>query len=746
MKRHDSLQSLLHAARHREWAIVGAVGAAWTAILGMASWLLTGVSAALIVVLLSVVWLLFHAYRRTRPLDIAWLTRTLDGASAQLEDSSALLLDDKPVIETLRRLQADRVRTIFSRMEQPDLRRPWPWKLLAISYLLAVVSLLVLRMDALPANRITSLATQAARGSTAASPETPRVASVQLTIRPPAYTGLPVRNVQAIGTRAPAGSALRWSLRVTPAVDSVALVPHDGPAVSFALREGAWQGRMTLDRSLLVRVEAKGTRLDPRLHRIEAVPDTPPRVRLLQPNRTLNLASPGQRQFGLEFEASDDYGVAGARLVVTLAQGSGENIGVRSQTLQIAGSGPARKRRFAASLDLAALGMQPGDDLIAQLHVDDGRRPRAQTTRSASAILRWPLPASTDLSSMEGLVQRILPAYFRSQRQIIIDSEALLAERGKLAPDDFVARSDAIGVDQRLLRLRYGQFLGEEGGEAPHLPGEDSPRDAAGAAKESATSLFADAHVHAQDRETASPEASASAPPEAVEHLHEEAPQGEAPAFGASVSVTEEFGHTHDIPEAATLLDPATQKLLRAALGEMWQAELHLRQGFPQRALPFENRALEFIKKVQQADRIYLAKVGSEIPPVDPSRRLTGKRDGLRDREDTLEAAPTREVALAALWSALGPESDDAGDVGLASVLSDAESWLSEREQSAQVLDAIAAIDGVQVDPDCAPCREKLRASLWVLLPQPVAGVRRRDSVSPDQRAYLDAVARERQR
>ncbi len=746
MKRHDSVQSLLHAARLREWAIVGAVGAAWTAILGMASWHLAGVSAALIVVVLSMLLLLFQAYWRTRPLDTAWLTRKLDGASPQLEDSSALLVDDKPAIENLRRLQADRVRRIFSRMEQPDLRRPWPWKLLAISWLLAVASLLVLRLDTLPASQVTASDTRAAGESSVASPETPRVASVQLTIRPPAYTGLPERNVQTIGTRAPTGSVLRWSLRVAPAVDSVALVPHEGPAVPFAPGEGAWHGRMTLDRSLLVRVEAKEMRLDPHLHRIDAVPDNPPRVRLLLPERTLNLASSGQRKFGLAFEASDDYGIAGARLVVTLAQGSGENIGVRSQTLQIAGSGPARKRRFAASLDLAALGMQPGDDLIAQLHVEDGRRPRAQTARSASAILRWPLPPSNDLSSLEGLVQRILPAYFRSQRQIIIDSEALLAERANLAADDFVARSDGIGVDQRLLRLRYGQFLGEEGGEAPHLPGQGPPHADSAPEKEPSTSLFADAHVHAQAREADWPEASASARHEAAEDAHDEAPQGAAPAFGDSASVTEEFGHTHDIPEAATLLDPATQKLLRAALGEMWQAELHLRQGFPQRALPFENRALEFIKKVQQADRIYLAKVGSEIPPVDPSRRLTGKRDGLRDREDALEAAPPREVALAALWSALGPEADDAGDAGLASVLSDAESWLSGREQSTQVLDAIAAIDGVRVDPDCAACREQLRASLWVLLPQPVAGVRRREPVSPDQRAYLDALARERRR
>ena len=65
-------------------------------------------------------------------------------------------------------------------------------------------------------------------------------------------------------------------------------------------------------------------------------------------------------------------------------------------------------------------------------------------------------------TGVEDLVQKAMPAYFRSQRQIIIDAEALLKEKPKLAQEKFVQRSDNIGVDQRLLRLRYGQFLGEE--------------------------------------------------------------------------------------------------------------------------------------------------------------------------------------------------------------------------------------------------------------------------------------------
>ena len=54
-----------------------------------------------------------------------------------------------------------------------------------------------------------------------------------------------------------------------------------------------------------------------------------------------------------------------------------------------------------------------------------------------------------------------------------------------------------------------------------------------------------------------------------------------------------------------------------------------LRQCRPEAALPFENTALNFIKQVQQATRIYLPRIGSQQPPIDMTRRLTGKREGI---------------------------------------------------------------------------------------------------------------------
>jgi hypothetical protein len=294
---------------------------------------------------------------------------------------------------------------------------------------------------------------------------------------------------------------------------------------------------------------------------------------------------------------------------------------------------------------------------------------------------------------MEGMVRKTLPAYFRSQRQVIIDTEDLITQRGKWSAARFTDRSDAIGVDQRLLRLRYGQFLGEEA--------EDVEDPAAGG------------HDDHADEPAAQP--------------------------GAAAAVLEEFGHTHDIPEAATLLDRETRELLRSALREMWQAELHLRQGQPARALPYEYRALDRIKQVQQATPIYLARVGLELPPIDESRRLAGDAAGVRSRGDVLAASVPEDALPAAWWTRLdaeaSPQSDDLA------ALAD---WVRAREaQLPQAIELLAAIDALSDDAQCAQCRQQLRGLLWPLLPTPPTSTGTRAAAKASGAAYLDALQSE---
>ncbi|GGA83882.1 hypothetical protein GCM10011521_22860 [Arenimonas soli] len=655
-----------------------------------------GLAAAALALLAFVGWRQQHARHDTR-----WLARRLN-ADPRWQDSADLLFADPATLGPLQQLQRERLAQQLARQPAPDLRPAWPGRALLASLLLGAA--LVLAAQYWPAAS-TPAPAQPRTASHASEIEATEVALVEASVdvQPPDYTALPARTETALSLQAAEGSRLRWRLRFSPQPEAVVLRWHDGGELALQREGEHWTGEHTLVRSVLYRVAVAAPLplAKDDLHRLDAITDQPPVIRVVTPERPLTLREDGQRTWPLDFEASDDHGLGAARLHITLAQGTGEQVTVSERSLALRGEGENKQRRYRHALDLAALGLAEGDDLIVRLDVTDNCTPKPQASRSPSLILRWPMRPATEATGMEGLVKKTLPAYFRSQRQIILDIEALIPQRPRLAADEFVSRSDAIGFDQRILRMRYGQFLGEENEGQPEAPpgldGEHSEDDG-----------------------------------------HDHGPESDAP-LGTAISVLEDYGHTHDDAEAATLLDPQTRALLRQALGEMWSSEGELRQGQPQRALPHAYRALEFIKQVQQASRIYLARVGLELPPIDESRRMTGKREGITDRRDGLQPAQTPDSPVPGLWLALADE-------GSTPELEPMSTWLeTNADRLEDPLSLVAAIETLRAQPDCADCRQRLRALLWPLLPSPVAGVAERPEPDASGQAYLDALSAEGQ-
>jgi hypothetical protein len=173
------------------------------------------------------------------------------------------------------------------------------------------------------------------------------------------------------------------------------------------------------------------------------------------------------------------------------------------------------------------------------------------------------------------------PEYFRSQRQIIIETEQLLKDRDTLSVQEFNNRSNNLGIDQKLLRLRYGKFLGEES--------------------------ETDIGEHHDE--------------------HDEGAHNEASDFGNAEKIINDYAHKHDNAEDATFFEPELKAQLKATLGEMWKAELQLRLNRPQAALPFEYKALRLLKDLQQKSRVYVAKTGFKATPLLPGKRLSGELD-----------------------------------------------------------------------------------------------------------------------
>ena len=138
---------------------------------------------------------------------------------------------------------------------------------------------------------------------------------------------------------------------------------------------------------------------------------------------------------------------------------------------------------------------------------------------------------------------------------------------------------------------------------------------------------------------------------------------------------------------------------------------------------------------MQQASRIYLARVGLELPQVDETRRLTGKREELTDRADPLVGAVSGDAVVASAWSALEGAGLTPPD------LTALDRWARDRQSTVpDALGVIAAIDEVRRDASCVACRARLQARLWPLLPTAAAHATPRDKVNASGAAWLDAL------
>jgi len=701
MSREGLFRDWTAPARRRAAGAVVLLGA--PLVLGFAalSWAAGGGLLAAAVLLVAAAALGWAAMRRAGRLDRDWLIRRLNARETQLEDSAALVFAAAE-LAPLEQLQAERMAARIAALDPATLADGWPRGRIALAWMLGALG--VAGAVFWHMQRSAEPALAPAVQTTPAAPGEPRLTGQRVRIVPPAYTGLPASYADSLDVRAPAGSRIEWTLAFAPQPAAAALQLVGGQRLPLARAGEEWSGALRLDVPALYRITAEGMRGEMPAHRLEPIADEPPQVRVIEPAAGLATMQPGQRSWRIVFEAADDYAVDSlARLTITTAIGEGENVRFAERVQTVRGTGDPRRLRFVIDLPLGAYGLVPGSDLVAQLTVADTRSPGPQVVRGPGVILRYPSPKAAEVEGLDLMAKQQMPAYFRSQRQVIIDTEALIRQRRSLSADEFLVRSDTIGVDQRLLRLRYGQFMGMEAEETakPPLPTADS-------------------------EEPAEPEHY-----DGDGHDHGEAP--ESPVFGDLGNVLAEYGHTHDESEAATLLDPGTRNLLKLALDAMWEAEVNLRTGKPEAALPFENKALDYIKRIQQATRIYLPRIGSQQPPIDMARRLTGKRVGIVGGGAQLTPFVIEDAVPATAWRALA----QTGAIDLAGL----EGWV--RANSARLRDplgVLAAIDAVRSQPNSRALREKLRGQLWTVLTRPPAEVRRRGDGGGLGRRYAEGL------
>jgi hypothetical protein len=321
-----------------------------------------------------------------------------------------------------------------------------------------------------------------------------------------------------------------------------------------------------------------------------------------------DLAKP----FEFDLEIQDDYGIFSTDIIMTLSRGEGESVRFREIKQAISGvSTSLQQQEIRISLPLDTFSLEPGDELYFYLSAMDNKEPKKNTGKTDVYFLSIADTVESEPVTYEGFALTNEAEYFKSQRQIIIDTEKLLKEQNQISQEEFEQRSNSIGADQKLLRLRYGVFLGEEYettgglGEVDHS-GHDHVKVEGKEEEEDDHDHDHDGHDHEE---------------------HESESKFSNPIYNETPELAA-YVHAHDESELSTFLDAEVKAKLKAALTNMWEAELYLRTYKPKEALPFEYSALKLIKEVKRASRIYVERMGFEPPPIDEQKkRLTGDLD-----------------------------------------------------------------------------------------------------------------------
>ena len=622
-------------------------------------------------------WCALDWVKLRRRVTFEW-TAWLDGAVPEMEDSAALLeAADSPIARLQQQRLFDRLDAVISpgQLRQIVARYvPSGYPIILVS---AVLAGMVWYATTRPSDGSAPVAPSPVGSATAAT-----LAQLTIKLAPPDYTGVKPSESAPRDLQVPEQTVVSWCLK-----DGMAGNNKIELGNGQVLEPGKECARWTATESVVWRW--RGER-----HTLRVVPDEPPEITITAPTQMIQDLRETATGTAMAIQIRDDYAIRRATLHMTLARGSGENVKFTDREMPLPASSDPKRRAWSKQWSLAELEMEPGDELYFFVRATDNAG-RPQTVQSPTYTVRRPAPeqeAEEESAAMPSLVK---PASLRSQRQIIIDTEQLIADmRGtKIAAIDVRDRSERIANDQAQLRRRYGQFLGEESS----LFADNAGSGMAGAQK-------ADDHEDHEGHDHAP-----------GEHPHEEghghdhgSPNTRKSAIrNETQHILETYGHAHDEAENATMYDEGTKKVLRRALVAMWDAEKSLRAIAPKTALPPEHKALEAIKELQQAERIYLHKTAFTPPPIKEEKRMTGEMAGAASyrREQAGEGSPLPEE-LRALVAALS------GEAALPSLwMRTANDWVRTRlKDDEQRLSAQRAIQDVA--DGCIACRPVLRAWL----------------------------------
>lgn len=506
------------------------------------------------------------------------VARSLNYRFPELEESAELSLKPTGSLNLLEQLQRQKVEQVLQQLPHPKILNKELYFATLTFLGIVAFSFSFTKLHTKSQNQQFNLIKEAFSGTkSSAKPEVvlPEIEHFNLKIMPPAYTGKSSREQEKFSFSAEDGATVNWEINTNKAVKALSLVFNDHKKLALKAANGdrtLWKTSKEIHAPGFYQVDLDGKISE--LYQIEVIKDLAPVIRIQSPKPSTVIDFGEPEKIGVKTVLSDDYGISEAYINATIASGSGEAVKFKEQKINFdaAFNGHQMQYQLQKSLDLKQLGMQPGDELYFYIQATDNHK---QETRSEVYIVS--IADTAKLMQMEGMANSLdmKPELFRSERQIIIETEQLLREKDTIKVEEFKKRSNNLGFDQKLLRLRYGKFLGEEnesGGDPEEGNSLSNPKD-----------------------------------------------------FSNATKILDAYTDKHDNAEDAGFLTPETKNQLKATLNEMWSAELRLRTYKPQEALPFAYKALRLLKDLQQKSRAYVAKTSAKIAPLKPAeKRLTG--------------------------------------------------------------------------------------------------------------------------
>jgi hypothetical protein len=442
----------------------------------------------------------------------------------------------------------------------------------------------------------------------------PKLINQSLTIRYPNYTNLRALKISEMDVKAVEGSRISWELKFNEALETVSIENMES-SFTMEFKNGEYVYSLNVDSSSFYNfkfVDKKDNTYFSDLYAIEVTKDQAPDIDIKGIEQFTQFEFADDKNVQFTCSITDDYGLNEAYIVATVSKGSGESVKFREEQLpfnNVVKRG-SKSQTLSKNINLDAMKMEPGDELYFYVQASDLKSPDANVSRSETFFLVIK-DTTTNTFGVEGTlgVDR-MPDYFRSQRQLIIDTEKLIKQRGKIASKDFNFTSNELGFDQKALRIKYGEFMGEEQADGGVVNNESLETfEAENENLSEDGDLLKDySHDHDGDNE---------------HNLVEEKKSTE------TQNPLEAFVHSHDDAEMATLFEESLRSKLLNAVSEMWDSELYLRIYEPEKSLPYQYRALDLLQDIKNSARIYVHRIGFDPPPIKEDARLSGKLEDI---------------------------------------------------------------------------------------------------------------------